>query len=82
MSEREQLLKWIAEEEEAIIGFFQEFVRRPSPNPPGDTTEAVAHIKGFLDSNDLAYRIIDPQPLFANVVASFDAPARGATFGA
>ena len=32
MSERDQLLKWIEDEEEAIIGFFQEFVRRPSPN--------------------------------------------------
>ena len=77
MSERDQLLKWIEDEEEAIIGFFQEFVRRPSPNPPGDTTEAVAHIKRFLETNDLAYRIIDPQPLFANVVASFDAPSAG-----
>ena len=77
MSERDQLLKWIAEEEEEIIGFFQQFVQKKSPNPPGDTTEAVAHIKSFLDNNGLDYRIIDPQPLFANVVASFDAPRAG-----
>ncbi len=77
MSDRQQLLDWIAEEEEAIISFFQEFVRCPSPNPPGDTTQAVAHIKGFLEANGLDYRIIDPEPLFANVVASFDAPAEG-----
>ena len=77
MSDRDQLLTWIAEEEQAIISFFQEFVRKPSPNPPGDTTEAVGHIKSFLEENELDYRIIDPQPLFANVVASFDASQAG-----
>ena len=77
MSERNRLLDWVAEEEGAIVSFFQEFVRRESPNPPGDTTAAVAHIKSFLETNDLEYRIIDPQPLFANVVASFDAPQSG-----
>lgn len=77
MSDRDQLLKWIEEEEDAIIGFFQEFVRCPSPNPPGDTTEAVGHIKSFLEANSLDYRIIDPQPLFANVVASFDGADAG-----
>lgn len=77
MSEREQLLEWLAKEEDAIISFFQEFVQKKSPNPPGDTTEAVAHIKSHLDNNSLDYRIIDPQPLFANVVASFDGAETG-----
>ena len=77
MSDREQLKAWIAQEEQAIISFFQAFVQKPSPNPPGDTTEAVSHIKSFLEANELAYRIIDPQPLFANVVSSFDGASSG-----
>jgi succinyl-diaminopimelate desuccinylase len=77
MTLRNQLLDWIEEERDDIIGFFQEFVRAPSPNPPGDTTAAVAHITNFLSARGLDHRLIDPQPTMANVVASFEAPAAG-----
>jgi len=77
MNDRQQLLNAIEEHTEEMVGFFQGFVRKQSPNPPGDTTEAVAYIKSFLDGKGIDYRIIDPQPTMANVVASFDAGAPG-----
>ena len=77
MDTREQLLDWVEQHRDDIIGFFQDFVRARSPNPPGDTTEAVGHIKRFLDGHGLDYRVIDPQPTMANIVASFDGGAPG-----
>lgn len=77
MSDREQLLAWIEEEQDAMIQFFQDFVRAKSPNPPGDTTEAVAHITKFLDQNSVPYRLVDPQPTMANVVGTFEGSGDG-----
>ena len=77
MDTRQQLLGWVEEHRQDIIDFFQAFVRARSPNPPGDTTEAVSHIRQFLDGHGLDYRVIDPQPTMANIVASFDGGAPG-----
>jgi len=77
MSDRDQLLQWVEEEKEAILGFFQGFVQAKSPNPPGDTTVAVKHITDFLDSQSLPYRLVAPQPTMANVVGTFEGPEAG-----
>ena len=42
-----ELLRWIDEDRDTIIRFLCEFVRAKSPNPPGDTTRAAAHVTGF-----------------------------------
>ena len=78
MSERKkQLLDRIEADRDKLIGFFSEFVATPTPNPPGDTRNAVAHIRRFLDEHGLSHRVIDPEPLFPNVVASFDCASDG-----
>ncbi|MDH3666190.1 MAG: M20/M25/M40 family metallo-hydrolase [Paracoccaceae bacterium] len=77
MDDRAQLLAWIEEEKDRIIAFFQDFVRAPSPNPPGDTTEAVAHITRFLEAEGLPFRLVDPQPTMANVVGTIEGPKPG-----
>lgn len=77
MNTREQLLQSIDEERDDIVKFLRDFLRAKSPNPPGDTREAVAHICGFLDANDIEYRIIDPEPKFPNLVTSFDGSRPG-----
>ncbi len=69
---KKRLLDWIEEDRGELQGFFSEFVATPSPNPPGDTRAAVAHIRRFLDEHGLAHRVIDPEPMFPNVVASLD----------
>ena len=75
--DKDTLLGWIERDRERLIDFFSGFVRAKSPNPPGDTREAVAHIRAFLDAESLEYRIIDPKPEFPNVVASFDGAGPG-----
>jgi succinyl-diaminopimelate desuccinylase len=72
---RRKLEDWIEADRDRLIAFFAAFVRAKSPNPPGDTREAVAHIRRFLDERTLPYRIIDPKPEFPNVVGTFEGGA-------
>jgi succinyl-diaminopimelate desuccinylase len=72
-----QLLRWIDEDREEIIGFLCDFVRAKSPNPPGDTTLAAAHVTRFLERNQLPFRIIAPQPTMPNIVGTFEGARPG-----
>jgi succinyl-diaminopimelate desuccinylase len=74
---KRQLLAWIDADRDRLITFLSQFVQAKSPNPPGDTLEAAAHITRFLEDADLPYRIIDPKPEFPNIVASFEGGAPG-----
>ena len=74
---KRQLLKWIDEDRETIINFLCDFVRAKSPNPPGDTTLAAAHITRFLEAQGLPYRVIAPQPTMPNIVGTFEGRASG-----
>jgi len=67
-----QLLRWIDEDRDEIVRFLCDFVRAKSPNPPGDTTLAAAHVTGFLEQNKLPFRIIAPQATMPNIVGSFE----------
>ncbi|MCC7271529.1 MAG: M20/M25/M40 family metallo-hydrolase [Alphaproteobacteria bacterium] len=75
MTDREQILRWIDDEQGAIVAFLQRFVRARSPNPPGDTLEAAAVVRAFLEENGLPFRIVAPQPTMPNFVGSFDGGA-------
>lgn len=77
MSDRQQLLDWIEAEKDAIVAFFCDFVRARSPNPPGDTREAVGHITGFLDARKVPYRLVAPEPTMPNVVSTFNGSKPG-----
>lgn len=74
---KRQLAKWIDDERDTIITFLCEFVRAKSPNPPGDTTLAAAHIIRFLEARQLPYRVIAPQPSMPNIVGTFEGRAPG-----
>src|SRR5262245_55129809 len=67
-----QLLRWIDQDRDEIVGFLCDFVRAKSPNPPGDTTLAAAHVTRFLTLNGLPFRVIAPQPTMPNIVSAFD----------
>ena len=71
------LLGWIAQDEKRLVESLSAFVRAKSPNPPGDTREAAAHVCGLLEGEGLAHRVIAPKPEFPNVVASFDGEEEG-----
>lgn len=74
---KQELLSWVDRDRDMLIRFLQDFIRCKSPNPPGDTLEAAAHVRKALDTNKLAYRIIDPNKVMPNIVATFDAPQPG-----
>ncbi|MCC6468895.1 MAG: M20/M25/M40 family metallo-hydrolase [Alphaproteobacteria bacterium] len=74
---KDQLLAWIDQDKDTLIDFFRGFIRAKSPNPPGDTLEAVAHIRKFLDAEKLGHRVIAPNKIMPNIVASFDAAKPG-----
>jgi succinyl-diaminopimelate desuccinylase len=74
---KKKLLTWVDEEREALVDFFSGFVRAKSPNPPGDTREAVDFLGKFLDRNGDPYKIVAPQETMPNIVASFTGPRPG-----
>lgn len=74
---RDQLLAWIDQDRDLLVDFLCKFIQAKSPNPPGDTLAAAAHVTGFLDREKLAHRVIAPNKIMPNIVASFDAAAPG-----
>ncbi|HLI10337.1 MAG TPA: M20/M25/M40 family metallo-hydrolase [Alphaproteobacteria bacterium] len=75
--ERQELLSAIERDREEILDFYRGFIRARSPNPPGDTTEAAAHIRKFLSGKGLEHRAVAPMAQMPNIVASFDGGAAG-----
>ena len=59
------------------VRLLQEFVRKPTPNPPGDTRAGTAHLASFLAARGLEHRLIAPLPEAPNLVAQFDAARPG-----
>ena len=74
---KQQLMDGLDADRDRLITFLSRFVQAKSPNPPGDTREAAAHITAFLDTAEIPYRIIAPKPEFPNIVASFEGAAPG-----
>jgi succinyl-diaminopimelate desuccinylase len=70
-SRKARLLERIESDRDLLIDFLRGFIRCASPNPPGDTRDAAAHIRRLLDRHNLAYRVIAPQETMPNIVATF-----------
>ena len=68
---KRDLLFAIDRDREEIVAFLSGFVRAKSPNPPGDTTEAVNYLTRFLAAEGLPFRLVAPQAQMANIVGSF-----------
>ena len=75
--DKRELLEWVDRDRDRAIEFLSRFIQAKSPNPPGDTRDAAAHITGFLDAEALPYRIISPHPEMPNIVASFEGEGGG-----
>src|SRR5262249_52267076 len=76
-SRKQALLERVDRDRELLLDFFREFIRCPSPNPPGDTLKAVAHIRKLLDARGVEYRMIAPNEIMPNIVATFEAGTLG-----
>jgi succinyl-diaminopimelate desuccinylase len=75
--QKKMLSRWIDEDRDILINFFSRFIQAKSPNPPGDTRTAAAHICDFLDEKGLPYQVIAPQEEMPNIVGSFECEAAG-----
>lgn len=60
---KQTLLRRIEADKETLIDFLRGFIRRRSPNPPGDTRDAAAFVRGFLERHALDHRVIAPNEI-------------------
>lgn len=67
---KQELLRLIDEDSDAHLAFLSSFIRIPSPNPPGDTRDAVCFVRGYLTAHDIASEIIAPKEAAPNLVSS------------
>ena len=68
---KQQVLTWIEQDRERLIAFYAETVRRPSPNPPGDTRLVAEHLANFLTEQAVPFAIIAPKPECPNMLGTF-----------
>ncbi|SFQ33589.1 Acetylornithine deacetylase/Succinyl-diaminopimelate desuccinylase [Variovorax sp. 770b2] len=54
------------------IAFLQEFVRAPSPNPPGDTQLAAKVVLRYLSARGVPASVVAPRADLPNVVSDFE----------
>src|SRR3546814_4771783 len=60
----------IERDRDVIVEFVREFVRRATPNPPGDTTASADFVREFLNQHRLPFREIAPAPDRPNFVGT------------
>ena len=74
---RDALVRRIDAERERLVGFFRDFVRIDTSNPPGDTRAGAAFIRRFLQAGGIDHRVIAPQEAMPNIVATFEGATPG-----
>ncbi len=65
------LMRWIDQDQSALIDFLCRFIRARTPNPPGHTADACQLVAELLDVHRIPYQIIEPEPGKQNLLASF-----------
>ncbi len=74
---QQRLLDRVEEDREEIIAFLRGFLQTPSPNPPGDTRKATKYITDYLDSKNIKYKVVGPDPEKPNIVSTVSAENPG-----
>ena len=71
----------VESDKEEIISFLQGLIEKKSPNPPGDTREAVSYVSKFLEERGIEHRILGPDEEKPNIVSKieFENPGRNLT---
>lgn len=67
----------VEEDRDEIVEFLRGFIRARSPNPPGDTRAATAHVARYLEEKRIPFRIVVPDPEKPNIISSFASPTPG-----
>lgn len=66
---KEDLLTLIEADTEKHISFLQSLIRTPSPNPPGDTVDAINVVRKSLDLSGISTELIAPISSSPNLVS-------------
>jgi succinyl-diaminopimelate desuccinylase len=74
---RETILGWIEEDRNKLVEFLSQFVRVPTPNPPGDTRAAAAFLSAQLHAHGVPVEYRTAKSQWPNVVGSFAGAQRG-----
>jgi acetylornithine deacetylase/succinyl-diaminopimelate desuccinylase-like protein len=74
---RAQLLRWIDEDQDDIVKFFSGLIRCKSPNPPGDTREAMDFVQRFLRERKLPFKEVNARADWPNIISSVEMPKAG-----
>lgn len=66
---KEDLLALINADTAKHISFPQALIRTPSPNPPGDTADAINVVSKYLGVDGISTKLIAPKPASPNLVS-------------
>jgi len=69
MSGKEHLLELIEKDAQKHIDLLQSLIRAASPNPPGDTREAIGIVCRYLDAHGISNKLIAPKAESPNLVS-------------
>jgi acetylornithine deacetylase/succinyl-diaminopimelate desuccinylase-like protein len=69
MASKERLLESIERDTQKHIELLQSLIRAASPNPPGDTREAIEVVRRYLDSHGIPNKLIAPKAESPNLVS-------------
>lgn len=69
MASKERLLESIERDTQKHIELLQSLIRTASPNPPGDTREAIEVVRRYLDSHGIPNKLITPKAESPNLVS-------------
>jgi succinyl-diaminopimelate desuccinylase len=74
---RDQLRADLDRRHDEFVELCAQLLRRPSENPPGDTSAVCAFVADYLHERGIAHEVIAApgQPTLPNIVASFDGAA-------
>lgn len=70
MTLKEDVVRLIDEESSAHVAFLSSLIRIPSPNPPGDTREAIRFIESYLAERGISCELIAPKENAPNLLSA------------
>jgi succinyl-diaminopimelate desuccinylase len=74
---KSELLGSIEADRRSHVAFLQEFIRTPSPNPPGDTRDVASVVSAYLLRRGVQSSIVAPKADMPNIVSEFHGPRDG-----
>jgi succinyl-diaminopimelate desuccinylase len=72
---RTDLQREISARHDEFVELCADLIRRPSENPPGDTTELFAFVGQYLDGHGIPFEVVAPEPAMPNLYATFEGGA-------